>query len=31
MNQPAVTQPKVSLAQSFPTTGTFRERDRALE
>ncbi|MET7429204.1 MULTISPECIES: glycoside hydrolase family 3 C-terminal domain-containing protein [Streptomyces] len=31
MNQPAVAQPKVSLAQSSPTVGTFRERDGALE
>lgn len=36
MNQPAETesaeaQPKVSLAQSSPTVGTFRERDGALE
>ncbi|MGW7216475.1 hypothetical protein ACWGI7_29010, partial [Streptomyces collinus] len=31
MNQPAETQPQVSLAQSSPTVGTFRERDGALE
>lgn len=31
MNQPAEIQPKVSLAQSSPTLGTFRERDGALE
>lgn len=31
MNQPAVAQPKVRLAQSSPTVGTFRERDGALE
>ncbi|MEV5875532.1 fibronectin type III-like domain-contianing protein [Streptomyces sp. NPDC052101] len=31
MNQPAVTRPKVSLAQSSPTVGTFRERDGVLE
>ena len=31
MNQPAGIQPKVSLAQSSPTLGTFRERDGALE
>ncbi|MFF2203844.1 hypothetical protein [Streptomyces sp. NPDC058145] len=30
MNQPAGIQPKVSLAQSSPTVGTFRERDGAL-
>ncbi|MEY2246121.1 TIM-barrel domain-containing protein [Streptomyces sp. BF23-18] len=31
MNQPAAIQPQVSLAQSSPTVGTFRERDGALE
>ncbi|MEV7740156.1 family 31 glucosidase, partial [Streptomyces sp. NPDC088921] len=31
MNQPAGIQSKVSLAQSSPTAGTFRERDGALE
>ncbi|MFF0000422.1 glycoside hydrolase family 31 protein [Streptomyces avermitilis] len=31
MNQPVANQPQVSLAQSSPTVGTFRERDGALE
>ncbi|MFF4541310.1 TIM-barrel domain-containing protein [Streptomyces aureus] len=31
MNQSAAPQPQVSLAQSSPTVGTFRERDGALE
>ncbi|MFJ8946804.1 TIM-barrel domain-containing protein [Streptomyces sp. NPDC102395] len=31
MNQPAENQSQVSLAQSSPTVGTFRERDGALE
>lgn len=31
MNQSAAVQPQVSLAQSSPTVGTFRERDGALE
>lgn len=31
MNQPAENQPQVSLAQSSPTVGTFREHGGALE
>ncbi|WP_326785173.1 glycoside hydrolase family 31 protein [Streptomyces sp. NBC_00151] len=31
MNQSAAVQPQVSLAQSSPTVGTFRERDGVLE